>query len=325
RGPEARAGRGIGPQSARVGGEGELLSSIIVHGGAGAFDPGEDYEKGLLEAIAAATACLSDGGAAVDAVEAAVISMENEPVFNAGYGSSLNWDGEVEMDASIMTGEGECGAVACLRAARNPIRAARLVMDELDHVMLAGPGADAFAAAMELPSGDLVTERRRKLHAKYRAQYKAGKVLRHMPRLRDVEERLGLGTVGAVVVDDETRVAAATSTGGMMMHLPGRVGDSAIIGAGTYANRAGGVSLTGHGEPIIRDALGKVAVEAIEANGAREGIQTAVEIARSREARIGIIGLEANGAAAYGFTTEAMCWAASRDGEVRTFLEERTS
>ncbi len=298
------------------------MSSIIVHGGAGAFAPGKDYEKGLVEALKAGREMLESGGAAVDAVEAAVVSMEDDPVFNAGLGSSLNWRGEVETDASIMTGEGGCGAVACLRAAKNPIRVARLIMETIDHVMLAGAGADEFARTMGLPSGDLVTEKRKALHAKYLAEFGDGKDIRHMPRLREVMERLGLGTVGAVVVDDEARVAAATSTGGMMMHLPGRIGDSAIIGAGTYASEAGGVSLTGHGEPIIRHVLGKVAVDAIEANGAREGIETAVEIARAHEARIGIIGLEANGAPAFGFTTEAMCWAYLRDSEITTFLEE---
>jgi len=298
------------------------LSSIIVHGGAGAFDPGKDYEAGLLAGIEAARRTLEAGGKAADAVEAAIVSMEDDPVFNAGLGSSLNWEGEVETDASMMTGEGDCGAVACLRAARNPIRAARLIMDHTDHIMLAGAGADAFARAMELPAADLVTEKRRALHKKLRAEYAAGKDIRYMPKLRDLDERIGLGTVGAVVVDDDTRVAAGTSTGGMMMHVPGRIGDSAIIGAGTYASRVGGVSLTGHGEPIIRLVLAKTAVNAIEANGVREGIQTAIEIARAHDARVGVIGLEANGAGAFGFTTDAMCWALSRDGDVTTFLEE---
>jgi isoaspartyl peptidase/L-asparaginase-like protein (Ntn-hydrolase superfamily) len=298
------------------------VSSIIVHGGAGAFAPGKDYESGLVAALHAAKSSLDGGGTAVDAVVAAIVSMEDDPVFNAGLGSSLGWDGEVETDASIMSGEGACGAVACLRAAKNPILAARHVMDSDVHVMLAGAGADAFARSMGLPEGDLVTEKRRALHARLRAEYAEGKDIRHMPGLRALDERIGLGTVGAVVVDESARVAAGTSTGGMMMHLPGRVGDSAIIGAGTYASTIGGVSLTGHGEPIIRHVLGKVAVEAIEANGAREGIATAVEIARSHDARIGIIGLEANGAAAFGFTTDAMCWASLRDETMRTFLEE---
>jgi len=298
------------------------VSSIIVHGGAGRFDPGKDYEKGLLAAIGKARDVLASDGSATDAAEAAIVSMEDDPVFNAGRGSSLGWDGEVETDASIMTGEGDCGAVACLRAARNPIRAARLLMERVDHVMLAGPGADAFARKMGLPGGDLVTEKRRALHAKLLAGYRRGQDIRHMPRIRELEDELGLGTVGAVVVDNQARVAAATSTGGMMMHLPGRIGDSAIIGAGTYASTVGGVSLTGHGEPIIRYVLGKVAVDAIEANGVREGIETVVEIARSHDVRFGIIGMEANGAGAYGFTTEAMCWAVMRDDEVSTFLGE---
>jgi len=297
------------------------VASIIVHGGAGAYDPGEAHRAVLAAAVHAGWKILDAGGTALDAVESAVVVMEDDPTFNAGLGSSLNLSGFVEADASVMTSDLSCGAVAGVTAAANPIRAARLVMERTDHVLLAGAGADEFVRRMGLPSRDLRTERRLALYEKNLAKLRAGEEIRFMPHLRGVAEELGFGTVGAVAVDGEGHIAAATSTGGLMMKLPGRVGDAAVIGAGTYANAFGGVSVTGHGEPIMRHLLAKAAADVIGDVGVREAIESVLELGRARGIGFGMIGAEENGAVGYGYTTQGMSWAYVRDGELRTFLD----
>jgi beta-aspartyl-peptidase (threonine type) len=243
-----------------------LRPALILHGGAGAARPelrGEQH-AGCVSALDAGWAVLRDGGSAVDAVCAAVACMEDVPVFNAGVGSCLTSAGTVEMDAAVMDGATlRAGAVAVVRAVRNPIRLARCVLDDGRHVMLAGPAADAFAQQHGIEPCDpaaLVTE----------------------PQLRRWRERGAAatpGTVGAAAVDLAGHVAAATSTGGLFYKLPGRVGDSALIGAGTYADDAcGAASATGHGEDIMRVVLTKSVVDSLRggcdpAEGARAGIR----------------------------------------------------
>jgi beta-aspartyl-peptidase (threonine type) len=299
------------------------LPSIIVHGGAGDYDPDERQERGVTAAVSAGWEILSAGGSATDAVEAAIVVMEDDPIFRAGLGSSLTFDGSVETDASIMQDDLSCGAVAGLTAAANPISVARLVMDRTDHVMLVGPGADAFARRMGARDGDLRTEERLALHAKLRAQFAAGEDLKFMPKLQALAGDIELGTVGAAAIDRDGRMAGGTSTGGMMMKLPGRVGDSAIIGAGTYANGFGAASATGHGEPIIRHVFAKVAVDAIGSVGVREAIDMVVEIGRGHGVEFGIIGVEENGAVAQGYSTRAMAWASMVEGALETFLSTK--
>jgi beta-aspartyl-peptidase (threonine type) len=297
------------------------VPSIIVHGGAGDYNPDEKQKRGVKNAVAAGWEILSAGGSALDAVEAAIVVMENDPIFRAGLGSALNFKGAVEADASIMQGDLSCGAVAALTAAVNPIKAARLVMERTDHVMLAGVGADEFARRMGLDAGDLATESQLALHARLRKKFADGEDLKFMPKLLALAGDMELGTVGAAAVDADSRTASGTSTGGIMMKMPGRVGDSAIIGAGTYANSAGGASATGHGEPIIKHVFAKVAVDAIATVGVREAISMVVEMARGHGVEFGIIGVEENGAVAPGFSTRAMAWAAMREGELTTFLD----
>lgn len=296
------------------------MPSIIVHGGAGDYEPGERQKNGVTAAAAAGWKALEEGGSATDAVEAAIVVMEDDPTFRAGRGSPLTFAGGIETDASIMTSDLSCGSVGAMTAAANPIRAARLVMDRTDHVMLVGPGADDFARRMGLPSGDLVTPEKVAEHEKLKGQLEAGEDLKFMPRIRELAPELELGTVGAAAVDAEGRIAAGTSTGGLTMKLPGRVGDSAIIGAGTYANAVGGVSATGHGEPIIRHSFAKVATDAIGAVGVREALEMVVEIGNRYDVRFGIVGVEENGAVAHAFSTRAMAWASILDGELATFL-----
>lgn len=223
------------------------VPTIVVHGGAGA-DPADAHEfrPGMRVAVLAAWAVLAGGGSALDAVEAAVRSLEDDPRFNAGRGSVLTAAGTVEMDASIMEGDRlRCGAVGAVSSVPNPITLARRVMEETRHVLLVGDGARDFARAQCLPECDpqsLVTERQRQ---------------RHQERVVAAAK----GTVGAVALDRRGTLAAATSTGGMAGKLPGRVGDSALIGCGTYADSTlGGVSCTGDGEAIIRVVLARQAL-----------------------------------------------------------------
>lgn len=222
------------------------VPTLIVHGGAGAnpSDAGE-FRQGVRSAVLAGWRVLAAGGGALDAVEGAVRALEDDPRFNAGRGSVLNRDGAIEMDASIMEGDRlQCGAVGALARVANPITVARRVLQSRRHVLLVGEGALAFARSAGIPECDpasLVTDRQRKRHAELARQPAA---------------QAG-GTVGAVALDRSGTIAAATSTGGTPGKLPGRVGDSALIGCGTYADSSiGGVSCTGDGEAIVRVVLG---------------------------------------------------------------------
>jgi beta-aspartyl-peptidase (threonine type) len=217
------------------------VPTLIVHGGAGAdpHDGREELREGVAEAVRAGWDRLVAGGSSLDAVEAAVRALEDHPRFNAGRGSVLTSAGTVEMDASIMEGDGLTnGAVACVTGLRHPITLARKILEAGRHSFFVGDGALAQAQALGVPLCDpaeLVTARQKE-------------------RLRAVQA----GTVGAVALDRAGVVAAATSTGGTSGKAPGRVGDSPLIGCGTYAESTlGGVSCTGDGEAIIRVVLAR--------------------------------------------------------------------
>jgi beta-aspartyl-peptidase (threonine type) len=218
--------------------------ALAIHGGAGVLRsdrPGARHRAVLRQALEAGHEILLEGGKALDAVAAAVVVLEDSPLFNAGCGSSFNSAGEIEMDASIMDGATlRAGAVAAVRRIRNPILAARAVMEASRHVLLAGQGAERFA-------------RHQGLRMESAAYFRTA---RRLAALRKNRKNYH-GTVGAVALDQAGNLAAATSTGGYTGKLPGRVGDSPIIGAGTYAdNRACAVSGTGLGEAFIRAAVG---------------------------------------------------------------------
>jgi L-asparaginase / beta-aspartyl-peptidase len=216
--------------------------AIIVHGGAHtiAAEKVEPHKVGCLRAVDVASGLLEKGATSVEAVEAAIRLLEDDPVFNAGYGSMLNSLGEVEMDAAIMEGSGlHAGAVASIRGVRHPISVAREVMDT-PHALLSGAGARSFAEqrGCELCSPEEM------IHEAMHAEWAASGKLR------------GSDTVGAVALDLRGNFASGTSTGGLMHKMPGRIGDSPLIGLGLYAdNMAGGCSLTGDGESIMRLAL----------------------------------------------------------------------
>ncbi len=237
----------------------------------------------------------------MDAVEAAVVVMEDDPALNAGRGSALNADGRIEMDAILMDGATlNAGAVAAIPLVRNPISVARLVMERSEHLLLMGDGALRFArdhAAEEWTAEDLIVERQ----------------LMRLREARSAAEEPELlsrfGTVGAVAIDQEGNVAAATSTGGTTAKLAGRVGDTPLVGAGAYAdNRTGAASATGWGESIMRVLLCRTACDLLAAGrNPQEAAQEAVDILGDRvDGRGGLILLDREGGAGIAFNTPAM-------------------
>jgi beta-aspartyl-peptidase (threonine type) len=249
---------------------------LMIHGGAWAM-PDEGiaaHENGIQKALAAGYAVLERGGSAVSAVEEAVVVMEDDETFDAGRGSFLTRDGRVQLDALVMNGENlRAGGVACVERLRNPIRAARLVLDKSPHVYFVGVGAERFARqhGMELCDNmDLVIPREQERLYKFQEAELAGGVDETFsgPAAAALESH---DTVGAVALDAAGNLAAATSTGGTLSKTPGRVGDSSLIGCGCYAdNLSAAVSLTGWGEPIMKLVLGKWAVDRVAAGAAPE-------------------------------------------------------
>jgi len=234
--------------------------ALVVHGGAGNMDrnsmPAEKIEtirSKITAALQLGGKALEDGGSALDAVELVVRYLEDEPEFNAGRGAVLNAEGHPEMDASVMDGKtGKAGAIAGVQRIKNPVTAARRVMEQTPHVMLIGEGAERFAREQGLELADsawFVTPGRR-------ADWERWKMKNRNSNLNNPDQKEGKGTVGAVALDQHGNLAAATSTGGMTGKMPGRIGDSPVIGAGTWAdNKTCAISATGHGEFFIRNVV----------------------------------------------------------------------
>jgi beta-aspartyl-peptidase (threonine type) len=244
------------------------MISLIVHGGAWDIPEAEfgAHRAGCLTALEAGWKLLQGGAQAVDVVEQVIRCLEDDETFDAGKGSHLNAIGQVELDASIMDGRTfRCGAVAGVRTVGNPISLARAIMDKSEHVLLVGDGAERFAMQHRLDfckPEDLVTprERQRWEELKHRDGYNSKDAFQKWDRSSD--------TVGAVAMDATGNIAAGTSTGGTLNKYPGRVGDSPLIGCGTYADcNVGGVSATGWGEAIIKVVLAKTIVDLMEQNG----------------------------------------------------------
>lgn len=280
---------------------------LLVHGGAGTLRPEamagreEAYRAGLARALRAGGEMLARGGAALDAVAAAVVALEEDELFNAGRGAVLTEAGRHEMDAAVMDGpERRLGAVAGICGPRNPVLAARAVMERSEHVLLAGEGALAFCRRAGLEWMDEAwfgTDARRE-------------ALRHVMR----ERRAGVGaddadrhgTVGAVARDARGRLAAATSTGGMTGKLPGRVGDSPLAGAGTWADGTCAVSCTGHGESFIRAAVAHE-ISARMRLGGQALAQAADEVLAGLPAEAGgLVAVGADGSWAMPFNSRGM-------------------
>ncbi len=281
--------------------------TLLVHGGSGGMtrarlSPAEDAggRAGLHAALAAGGAILRDGGTALDAVEAAVQVLEDDPHFNAGRGSVFSWEGVNEMDAAIMDGATRAaGAVSAVTRTRNPVCLARRVMEKSGHVLLSGKGADAFSVAHGLeqagPDWFALPERRRQLD-----ELKAG---------GGFDAEMKYGTVGAVARDAAGHVAAATSTGGLTAKRWGRIGDSPLVGAGTWADdRACAVSCTGAGEYFIRMGAGHEIAARMRLTG--ESAQVAADAVIAEIAALGGVGgvivADPHGACAWSFSTAGM-------------------
>ena len=255
--------------------------------------PGPANRAGLERALEAGYQALRDGKSSVDAVIAAVLVLEDDPLFNAGRGGSLNSDGDVEMDASIMEGAKlRAGAVAAVRRIRNPVLAARAVMENTRHVLLAGDGAERFA-------------RKHGLKLESPAYFRTARQAEAL-RLRRGRYH---GTVGAVALDGDGNLAAATSTGGYTGKMPGRIGDSPIIGAGTYAdNRGCAVSATGLGESFIRAAVAYDMCARMRYRG--DSLAAAAGAALRNVAKLGgdggLVALDRRGNVAMPFNSEGM-------------------
>ena len=293
-----------------------MTIALIAHGGAGAWRPGteDDALDGMRGAVEAGRAVLERGGSALDAVCATVVLLEDNPVFNAGTGGVLNFDGFVELDACVMEStDARAGAVAALKRVKNPILVARKVMEETDHVMLAGEGALRFARAMGFADHDNVTPARRadweskKKDLVAAMQEGSGRNLRMRQFLRHHPEYAG-GTVGAAAVDRKGVLAAATSTGGVTMKLVGRVGDSPLPGAGNYASHHVAASATGTGEFVMRSLATRSISERVEQGAAlADAMQAVLEgMRRDYDADVGIIAVDRDGTPVAQHLTPAM-------------------
>ena len=291
---------------------------LVVHGGAWAIpdDMVEAHVKGVSHAMAAGWRVLERGGPALDAVEEAVVTMEDDETFDAGRGSFLNRDGKVQLDALIMDGLTlRAGGVGCVERIRNPVRAARKILSESPHVYFVAEGAERFAAEHGIPlcnNEELIIPREIQRLREYQAHASEVKPNLFAPTISH-------DTVGAVALDSAGNLASATSTGGTLNKAPGRLGDSSLIGCGCYAdNQSAAASTTGWGEPIMKLVLAKWAADRVASGSLPEWV--AKEAISHLENRVGghggIILLDAKGRLAIAHNTPRMAWATrTRQGE----------
>ncbi len=298
------------------------MVAIIVHGGAGTIRNEDRIPKvivGVREAVLAGWRELKRGSA-LDAVEEAVKALEDNPLFNAGTGSVLTLDGRVEMDAAIMRGKTlEAGAVAGIWGVKNPISVARKVMERTDHVLLIGEGALKFARLLGFEEYDPVTEERLRQWEELRKKLLEKGETRHWKRLNELIKEypeLLRSTVGAVAFDGE-EIVAGTSTGGVFLKVFGRVGDTPIIGGGTYANEVAGASCTGLGEVAIKLALAKSATDFVRLGmNAQAASDAAISLATKYFGRdtMGIIMVDSSGNVGFAKNTRHMSHAFMMEG-----------
>lgn len=299
--------------------------AVAVHVGAGRWNREPEQVRQVVELIhSSLDAGMRAGatGSSLDMVVEAVRVLEDSGIVNAGAGSTVDLSGSVSMDAGVMYSKtGRAGAVAYVRYTRNPVALARFVLEQTDHVLVVGEAADRLAERLGLPRHPGVSERVRRLYEEAVRKIRAGEVpQRFYSRSLGVWLKLfGIGdTVGAVAVDREGELAAATSTGGVFLKMPGRVGDSPIVGAGFYASRCGAASATGIGEFIILYGLSRKAVDSLCAGG--DPTATSEEVLRDFTERyggdtLGFILMDRSGRAHGSYNTQAMPWGyASREG-----------
>jgi beta-aspartyl-peptidase (threonine type) len=293
---------------------------IVVHGGAGAWQP-ERQKPGLTGVKTAAKTgyqILKHDGSALDAVEAAVKTMEDNPAFNAGIGSTLTIDKRIEMEASIMDGKTlMAGATGLLTDIKNPVSLARTTMENTDYVFIVGNGAQKLADIYHLPRRDPMTQLRLRYWKTQKQQLKTGE-LKSLPKLKKLLTQnpslYETDTVGAVALDKEGNTAAATSTGGYSLKPPGRIGDSPIIGAGNYAdNQTGACSATGIGEIAIRLVLAKHVTDQIgTGKTAQQAVENAITLVNQRlqpPNSMGLIAVDTKAGIGAAHNTPNLCWA----------------
>jgi len=293
---------------------------IVVHGGAGTWEPERRKSgiAGVSEAAQAGFKVLKDRGSALDAVEAAVMCMEDNETFNAGLGSTLAIDKRIEMEASIMDGKTlNAGATSLLKDIKNPVHLARIIMKKTDHVFVAAEGAEKLADLYGLERREPHTELRQRYWRELKKKLKNGE-LETLPNLKKLLEShphmFEMDTVGAVALDKHGDTAAATSTGGRALKLPGRIGDSPLIGCGTYAdNEAGACSTTGIGEVAIRLVLAKNACDFMHTGkSAQQAAENSIRLVNHRiglKSSMGLIALDTQGRVGAAHNTPNLCWA----------------
>lgn len=299
---------------------------FVAHGGAGTWAERDhpDLRQGLTEAARRGRERLEQEASALDVAVNLVAHLEDDPTFNAGTGSVPNLDGEVQMDASVMVGDSwEAGGVANLRRVRHPVRVARRVMEETPHVLLGGDGALRFARESGFGDHDPVTDRARKRHRQRLEELtetNGEPEEKEAARLRRLlEEHPGLigGTVGAVVRDHQGRLAAATSTGGVALQMAGRIGDTPIPGAGTFAAPWGAASATGRGELILRGGTTRTVCDRLDGGEPPEEALEAT-LKRMRDSvgdHAGVIAVDREGRLAAAHGTDHMPHVRGRPGE----------
>jgi len=284
---------------------------LVIHGGAWAIpdDMVEAHLNGVRNAMAAGWRVLERGGTALDAVEEAVVIMEDDETFDAGRGSFLNHDGKVQLDAFIMDGATlRGGGVGCVERIANPIRAARKILSDSPHVYFVAEGAERFAAEHGIPlcrNEDLIIPREVERLREFQARAVDAKVDLFAPTISH-------DTVGAVALDDGGNIAAATSTGGTLNKAPGRLGDSSLIGCGCYAgNQTAAASTTGWGEPIMKLVLAKWAADRVATGSLPEWVAAeAINYLKDRvNGHGGMILLDARGRLGIAHNTPRMAWA----------------
>ncbi len=287
--------------------------ALIAHGGSGGIDHPHRRRTGLRRAVEAGYAILEGGGSSLDAAEKAATILEDATIFNAGTGSCLTLNGEVEMDASIMTSDLRFGAVGAISNVKNPICVARMVMEKTDHLLLCGENATRFARLMSVPRHDPVTDEKKRIWRRKRKKLES----KYFPRLPDLASRYG--TIGCVAIDRHGDISVATSSGGIFLKLPGRVADSSVLGAGTYADRSAGVSATGHGEEIMRLLLAFRCVTYMARMSAEAAGRKALALASKHGCGCGMIGIGKRGDMLCVHNTPGMSWCYLKNGAMRSF------
>ncbi len=290
--------------------------ALIAHGGAGGINYAHRRSKGLRKAVEEGYEILRQGGSSLDAVEESAVILEDTPVFNAGTGSYLNLSGAVEMDASIMTSEMSFGAVGVIRDIKNPIRVARMVMEKTDHLLLCGDNAIKFARYMGAPYHNPKTREKEIIWRRRKRRMES----RYFKRIGDFADHFG--TIGVVAIDMNGLISVATSSGGINLRLPGRVGDTPVIGAGTYADRNGGVSTTGHGEEIMRQLLAFRVVTLMSKMPASKAGRKTLAQATKAGCQCGMVGIDRKSRILCLNNTKAMSWCYIKGGRMRTFPVE---